>query len=120
MFCVHHSGPRSRKRPSAESLSPDPPVADVSREILGPIRDFRTAAAINHALGKLLILSASNLVAPRQAAVLAYICQLLLQTLGDVKHEVGLTRDPNDVEKELRRVLKATASLHAESDAAIS
>ena len=50
--------------------------------------------------------------------MLAYICQLLIQTPHGVKHEVRLASEPAEVEKEIRRVLKGIASLRDESDAA--
>ncbi len=99
--------------PPAPVHSPNdgPPTSDVSSALLGPIDDFRTAAAINHALGKLFILLAGNRIAPRQAAVLAYICQLLLQSLSEVKNEVNATYQHDDVHDELARVLDATSPL---------
>ncbi len=88
-----------------------PPTSDISSALLGPIEDFRTAASINHALGKLFILLAGNRIAPRQAAVLAYICQLLLQSLSEVKNEVNVAYQYDDVRDELGRVLDATSPL---------
>jgi hypothetical protein len=60
----------------------------VSQEILGPFDDFRSACAINRALGKLFVVTTQNRIPVRNSAVLAYIGQLLLQTLDPVRSEV--------------------------------
>ena len=57
-------------------------------ELLGPLDDFRSAQAINHALGKLFSLTGQNRIPVRNAAVLAYIAQLLLQTLRPLRNEI--------------------------------
>lgn len=65
-------------------------------ELLGPLDDFRSAQAINHALGKLFSLTGRNRIPVRNAAVLGYIAQLLLQTLRPVRNEIieaGGSRD---------------------------
>lgn len=59
----------------------------VTEEILGPLGDFRSAFAINRALGKLFTVTAENRIPVRNAAVLAYISQLLLQTLHPLRSE---------------------------------
>lgn len=59
----------------------------VTEEILGPLGDFRSAFAINRALGKLFTVTAENRIPVRNAAVLAYISQLLLQTLHPLRGE---------------------------------
>ena len=89
----------------------DTDAADVSAELLGPVEDFRTAAAVNHALGKLLILLAGNRISPRRGAVLAYTCQLLLQSVAAVDKEIWLTGNADDIRKEVRSVLHATSPL---------
>ena len=87
------------------------PELDVSADLLGPVEDFRTAAAVNHALGKLLILLAGNRVSPRRGAVLAYTCQLLLQSVAAVDKEIWLTGNADDITKAVRSVLRATPPL---------
>ena len=84
---------------------------DVSADLLGPVEDFRTAAAVNHALGQLLILLAGNRISPRRGAVLAYTCQLLLQSVAAVDKEIWLTGNADDIRKEVRSVLHATSPL---------
>ena len=112
------AGPRNREARSATPSSFPPlhgnlesPDLDVSSYLLGPVEDFRTAAAVNHALGKLLILLAGNRISPRRGAVLAYTCQLLLQSVAAVDKEIWLTGDADDITKEVRSVLRATSPL---------
>src|SRR5205807_8200777 len=59
----------------------------LAAELLGSFKDFKTTTAVNHALGKLFALLAKNLIPVRNAAVLAYIGQLLLHSLSGVKNE---------------------------------
>lgn len=63
-------------------------AAVVSQEILGPLDDFRSACAINRALGKLFTVTAEDRIPIRNAAVLAYIAQLMLRTLKPLRHEI--------------------------------
>ncbi len=60
----------------------------VTAELLGPFEDLKTANAVNHALASLFLLVAQNRIPPRNAATLAYIGQLLLQSLPPVKVEI--------------------------------
>jgi hypothetical protein len=48
---------------------------------------FRTATDINFVLGKLFIAFAQRRIPPRTAATLAYIAQLMLHTLPNIKEE---------------------------------
>jgi hypothetical protein len=82
-----------------------------ARELLGPIKDFQSAAAINHALGRLYVLLGANRINTRQAAVLAYICQLMLQSLHGVNQEVESVSDEEFTESELLRVLDSLTAL---------
>jgi hypothetical protein len=68
-------------------------LSDFPADLLGPMQDFRTRAAINHALGKLATLLAGKRISPRRAAVLAYTFQLLLQTLPDAKEDDTAARN---------------------------
>jgi hypothetical protein len=82
-FCRYHA--RMQKEEEEQSHSASETTA---LELLGPVQDFRSAASINRVLGKLLVLVNTERIAPRNAAVTAYICQLLLQTLSAVKNEI--------------------------------
>ena len=59
----------------------------VAAELLGSTEDFTTAAAVNKVLGRLLALLARKRIPPRNAATVAYICQLLLTSLPAVERE---------------------------------
>jgi hypothetical protein len=60
----------------------------LATELLGPFQEFKTATAINHALGKLFALLAKDRIPTRNAAVLAYIGQLLLNSLPLMGKEI--------------------------------
>lgn len=62
-------------------------MRDFAAELLGPVSDFQTAAAVNHVLGRLLVLLAANRIPPRNAGTIAYVCQLMLQSLPGVRTE---------------------------------
>ncbi len=57
-------------------------------ELLGPCEEFQTATTINHALGKLFALLAKNRIPTRNAAILAYIGQVLLNSLALMSKEI--------------------------------
>lgn len=69
-------------------------TADLRSALAGELKDFKSAAEINEFLGRLLLLLSENRVAPRRAAVLAYVCNLLLRTLPAIEHELELS-DPD-------------------------
>lgn len=110
-LCSRHAQSAARK----ESLDTRQALldadSDVSADLLGTVEDFRTAAAVNHTLGKLLLLLARNRISPRRGAVLAYTCQLLLQSLGGVKEEESLTSSSKQIDDGVQRVLDATSPL---------
>ncbi len=95
-LCLPHQQ-RREKESDAEALA---------AELLGPFAEFNTATAVNHALGKLFSLAAQGRIAPRNAAVLAYIGQLLLNSLGAVRHEAQLARGHDQWHGHLRRTLR--------------
>lgn len=64
--------------------------AELSASISG---DFMTATDINFVLGKLFTALAQNRIPPRNAAILAYIGQLMLHSLSNVKREYPFTYD---------------------------
>ncbi len=115
-FCPHHARQHLPQnldgRPSPTSdLEPPTSSASVAPELLGPIQDFRTATAINYALSKLFVLLAEDRIPPRNAAVLAYICQLMLQSLDEVKQEVQRENwrpeDSPELQEALERILQS-------------
>lgn len=56
-------------------------------DALAGINNLRSATAVNHLLGNLAGLLADRRLDYRTAMVLAYMCQLLLQTINMAKHE---------------------------------
>ena len=58
-----------------------------SESLLNPLDDFRTVATVNQSLGRLYTLLARNRIPVRNAATLAYISQLLLQSLEPLRFE---------------------------------
>ena len=106
-FCSHHAG----------WLNDEKPPEDLTPELLGPLGDFRSMAAINYALGKLALLVASHRISTREAATLGYLFQLLLQTVPGVNKEIFKTKlDRTNESEGLRHVLAQTASLMREQN----
>ncbi len=66
--------------------------ADVRSALAGELAEFQSAHDINEFLSRLLLMLSENRVSPRRAAVLAYVCNLLLRTLPVMDRE---TTDPN-------------------------
>ena len=81
-LCLQHAR-QQQQLLQPESLDPETLAAG----LLGSIHDFKTATAVNHTLARLFVLLARNRIPPRKAAVLAYVCQLLLSSLDAVKRE---------------------------------
>ncbi len=79
----------------------------VAAELLGSIEDFQTAAAVNQTLGRLFALTAADRIPPRNAAILAYICQLLLNTLPAVEREIIVSKGSNSWEYAIRHALQS-------------
>ncbi len=89
--------------------------ASQERQLLEPDRigaelatlsgEFKTASDVNRALGKLFAVLAQNRIPARNAAVLAYIGQLLLQSVSTVKHEIQVGQSCSAWEQTVRRAL---------------
>jgi hypothetical protein len=100
-YCAQHAGWL------LEGKKPE----DLTSELLGPLGDLRTAAGVNYMLGRLVMLVASRRITTREAAVIGYLGQLLLQSVGGVSKEVWSARINKTDNAELRQVLEQTASL---------
>jgi hypothetical protein len=100
-YCAQHAGWM------LEGKKPE----DLTSDLLGPLGDLRTAAGVNYMLGKLVMLVASRRISTREAAVLGYLSQLLLQSVEGVDKEIWATRFNKPDNAGLRRVLEQTASL---------
>ncbi len=93
---------------------------NLASELLGPIDHFHTAAAINHALGRLYVMLAGNRIPPRNAAVLAYICQLMNQTRSDVETEINFAEKLPDHNPAVTRTIQSLEPLDPDLAAAES
>jgi hypothetical protein len=89
-LCTHHL----RQAQSAQ-------LEALAAELLGSLNDFSTAAAINQLLGNLVIQLAHKRIERRDAIAIAYMCQLLLNSLSPLKKEL---RGEEDKEEELDHV----------------
>jgi len=81
----------------------------VAAELLGAFQEFKTGTALNHALTRLFALLARNRIPVRNAAVLACIAQLIMNTLPTVRKEASLGRARSGWEAMVRRALRAAA-----------
>lgn len=77
-LCVFHS------REEQQLLESQKVGAELAATITG---NFLTATDINYVLGKVFTAAAQNRIPVRNAHTLAYLGQLLLMSLPDVKHE---------------------------------
>jgi hypothetical protein len=75
----------------AKDTVPDPET--LAAELLGELEDFSTADAVNHFLGNLVKQLARQRIARRDAIALAYLCQLLLNSLTPLWKEIEEERD---------------------------
>lgn len=92
----NHRPQEGEKRPSlcpyhlaqskAKEDVPDPET--LAAELLGDIEHFATADAVNHFLGNLVKQLARKRIARRDAIALAYLCQLLLNSLPPMWKEI--------------------------------
>ena len=85
-LCPYHLAQSKAKDPL-----PDPEV--LAAELLGELEDFATADAVNLFLGNLVKQLARKRIARRDAIALAYLCQLLLNSLPPMWREIEEERD---------------------------
>ena len=88
-----------------KELDGAPPSEDIATDILSSIHNFQSAAAINAALGKVFALLAAGRIKRHDALTMAYLCQLMLQSLKEFKHEICLTTYEKTFVHDLLRVL---------------
>jgi len=84
---------------------------DIATDLLDSIQNFQSATAVNAALGKILAMLASGRIKRQDAIAMAYICQLMLQSLKGFKHEILLTTYEKIWERDLLKVLNARTPL---------
>jgi hypothetical protein len=70
----------------------------VTEEIVGPEGDFYSVFAINRSLAKLFAATADNRIPARTATALAYIGQLIMQTLHPLRGEIVAAVDSPEVD----------------------
>ena len=80
-LCAYHAG---RLRATVPAVDPEA----LATELLGEIDDFSTAGSVNLFLGNLVKQLARKRIARRDAVALAYISQLLLNSLPALVREV--------------------------------
>jgi hypothetical protein len=78
----------------------------VAQELLGNSTELNTTLAVNHTLGKLFELTAANRIPQRNAALLAYIGQLLLTSISSVKEEIIRGENDEAWENQIRNALE--------------
>ena len=119
-YCIRHARARAegeQARQDSESGGGLGPALECSWEdLLGPLRNLRSAIAVNFVLGRVLVLKGAGLISSRDAVTYTYICQLLAQTLPQLKSEMEAAKSPGPEFDQLRRDLAATASLISASD----
>jgi hypothetical protein len=111
-FCAHHAQQelRALERSVAQPLA---------REILGDLTDMRSGAAVNHAMANLFILSADGRVSSSRTASLAYLSQLLLQSLSAMKQDWRGDKPPSIKQALAAELIETLPSAdEEESDAA--
>lgn len=90
---------------------------EVANYLFNGTPDLRTAAAVNHVLGRLFILIGRNKIPLRTASHMAYVASLLLQSLSGVRYEVTNAWDDHAMDRIFRRSFEILdAKLKAEAD----
>lgn len=85
-FCAYHLARNNLK-------SPFPDRDTVARELLRGVSRLSDAASVNRFLGNLLRQLARHRISRRDAIALAYVSQLLINTLGPLQKELEEQRD---------------------------
>lgn len=83
-FCSYHAQRRLHLQRGSETAA---------TELLACASDFSDAASVNRFLGNLVKQVTLKRIARRDAVTLAYICQLLLNSLGAISREASLRLD---------------------------
>jgi len=93
----------------SHASAPDPEL--LAAELLGSIEDFQTAEAVNLFLGNLLKQLAAQRIERRDAIALAYISQLLLNTLPALERQHEAVQKDAD-RRQLNADLKAMSAVY--------
>lgn len=106
-FCSEHA-----RQEENHQQTPDPET--LAAELLSSIEDFATADAVNHFLGNLVKQLARQRIARRDAIALAYLCQLLLNSLPPMWREIEDEQDAVADHYLLQSIDRERAARHAE------
>jgi hypothetical protein len=85
-LCAHHAQRRNQ------------PVSESAQELLACGTDFADAPAVNRFLGALVRQVTLKRIPRRDAVTLAYICQLLLNSLGAISREEALRLEESRIQ----------------------
>jgi hypothetical protein len=94
-LCAYHA---DRLRATVPAVDPEALAAD----LLGEIDDFSTAGSVNLFLGNLVKQLARKRIARRDAIALAYISQLLLNSLPALEREVAAANEAKEEAESVR------------------
>ena len=92
-LCAHHARLHQRD------------TEDLADGLLAGVEDFRSASSVNHVLGQIFELTARDRIKPRKAALLAYLGQLLLNSLPAVRLELSYAHALPNLHKAISRLL---------------
>jgi hypothetical protein len=106
-FCSEHAQQREKHQ-----QTPEPET--LAAELLGDIEDFTTADSVNFFLGNLVKQLARKRIARRDAIALAYLGQLLLNSLPTLWKEIEEERDLAAGHELLQSLARKHAALHDE------
>jgi hypothetical protein len=95
-FCSEHAR-------QEENLQQTPDPETLAAELLGDIVNFTTADSVNLFLGNLVKQLARKRIARRDAIALAYLCQLLINSLPPLRKEMEDEQDADDYLMNSRR-----------------
>ena len=88
-------------------------VSEIAADLQTLSGEFKTASDVNHVLGKLFTLLSQDRIPPRKGAVLAYVGQLIVQTLPGVKREIQNGQSLSAWDQTVRRTLERESALRA-------
>jgi len=88
-FCAYHTQRRLQTQHGREIAA---------AELLGCVSDFSHAASVNRFLGNLVKQVTLKRIPRRDAITLAYICQLLLNSLGAINREESLRLEESRIQ----------------------
>ena len=83
-FCDNHATPAENRQEAA----------DLSAVLTANLTEFKSPAAINDFLSRLLLLLSQDRISARRAAVLAYITNQLLRTVTVMDQQTAVPPDP--------------------------